>query len=300
MPGLELVPLETSEADEYWRAYVAGRADLPTANFVLHMERYLWLSPDEQRTYFAFKDNGRIVGTVRLAGSALTEASNALTFFSLLPEARGWARDAILLSTEPMIANGATEIQASYDDSYSDAFAGLGFRETFSRVRLEATLTGKRDPPGIPMAHPEATDVDDVSTFLMGAYEGHLEQQFGMHVGTHEEWEEYVTAIWKGESGTYLPLASWLTRDDAGLAGASLATHWMGAPLLSEIAVRKDRRGTGLGRALLTATMNALVDLGYDRLALYVTVGNDPALRLYEAFGFVQAGRKTVSAKLEL
>jgi ribosomal protein S18 acetylase RimI-like enzyme len=163
---------------------------------------------------------------------------------------------------------------------------------------MEASLT-KSETPALALSHPEATDVDDISGFLRGVYEGHVEQQFGMHVGTPEEWTEYVTALWKGESGTYMPLASWLTRDEKGLAAGCLTTLWMGTPLISEIGVRKDRRGQGLARALLTATMNALVDLGHDRLALYVTLGNDPAIRLYESLGFHQAGARTVNAVLE-
>lgn len=301
MPGLELAPLQTSEAGEYWKAYVAGRRDLPSDNFVVHMERYLRLPPEEQQTYFAFKENERIVGTVRIGAMSLTEAPNAITFFSLLPEARGWTRDAILLATEPLIAKGAPQVQASYDETYGEAFATAGFRERFSRMRLQATPLAKREKPDLPMAHPEATDVDDVAKFLMAAYEGHIEQQFGMHVGTPEEWQDYVTSIWKAASGTYLPLASWLARDETGtIAGVSLASLWMGSPLLSEIGVRKDRRGKGLGRQLLIATMNALVDLGYDRLALYVTLGNDPAIRLYEALGFRQDGARSLSAALEL
>ena len=291
MSGLELAPLETTDADAYWRAHVAGRTDLPSPSFLVHMERYLRLPPEEQRTYFAFLEGGRIVGTVRLA--------DAITFFSLVPEARDWTRDAVLLATEPFIAKGVEKVVASYDDSSSGAFTGLGFRETFSRMRMENRVV-KGDKPALEMAHPEATDVDDIASFLMAAYEGHMEQAFGIHVGPPEEWRDYATSIWKGESGTYLPLASWLARDDAGLAAVSLATLWMGAPLVSEIAVRKDRRRQGLARALLAATTNALVDLGHDRLALYVTVGNDPAIRLYGDLGFRRAGGRTVSAVLDL
>lgn len=300
MPGLELVPLETSEADDFWKAYVAGRADLPTDNFVTHMERYLRLPPEEQQTYFAFKENGRIVGTVRIGSSNPTESTNAIAVFSLVPEARGWARDAILLATEPLIAKGADEVQASYDETYSEVFMKVGFVERFSRFRMESGVS-RREKPAIPMAHPEATDVDDIATFLIAVYEGHMEQPFGMHVGTPAEWQDYVTSIWKGETGTYLPLASWLSRDEAGACAAvSLVSLFMGTPLVSELGVRKDARGKGLGRSLLTASMNALVDLGYDRLALYVTVGNDPAIKLYEDMGFRQAGARNVSAALEL
>ena len=46
--------------------------------------------------------------------------------------------------------------------------------------------------------------------------------------------------------------------------------------------------------------MNALVDLGYDRLGLYVTVGNGPALALYTSLGFTQVGGRSVSAVREL
>jgi ribosomal protein S18 acetylase RimI-like enzyme len=158
----------------------------------------------------------------------------------------------------------------------------------------------KSEPPSLPLAHPEAMDVDDVAAFLMRAYEGHMEQQFGMHVGSEEDWDDYVTSIWKGENGTYLPLGSWLTRDEAGIAGVSLASNWMGSPLLAEIGVRADRRGKGIARGLITATMNALVDLGYDRLALYVTIGNDPAVHLYESMGFRKEGARNVNAVLEL
>jgi len=300
MPGLELVPLESLEAVDFWKAFVAGRKDQPTENFVTHLDRYLREPPEVQQTYFAFKENERIVGTVRIGSPNPDDPSNSISFFSLVPEARGWARDAILAAVEPVIAKGAEKVFAAFDETYTADFTKLGFVERYSRMRMESSPLAKQEPHALPLAHPEAMDVDEVATFLMGAYEGHLEQQFGMHVGSAEEWNDYVTSIWKGENGTYLPLGSWLTRDEAGIAGVSLTSHWMGAPLLAEIGVRKDRRGQGIARGLLVATTNALVDLGYDRLALYVTIGNDPAIHLYETLGFRPAGARNVNAVLEL
>ncbi len=292
MPGIELVPLESSEAETYWRAFLAGRTDLPTTDVKVHIDRYLALPPEEQRTYFAFKEDGRIVGTVRLVG-------NSLGAFSLPPEERRWTRDAILLATTPILEGGADRIVASLEDAYLPEFGRLGFSERFSRIRMEAPAR-KADPPAVPMSHPEITDLEDIMRFLMRAYEGHIEQTFGMHVGSETEWRDYVTGIWKGDSGTYIPLASWAVRDSTGVAGVSLATHWMGSPLLSELGVRKDRRGEGLGRALILQTMNALADLAYDRLGLYVTVGNDPAIALYKSLGFTQVGGRSVTAVREL
>ncbi|MGI0149211.1 MAG: GNAT family N-acetyltransferase [Thermoplasmata archaeon] len=300
MPGLELVPLESQEAAEFWKAFVAGRKDQPTDNFVTHLDRYLREPPEVQQTYFAFKENERIVGTVRIGSPIPNDPSNTLSFFSLVPDARGWTRDAILAAVDPMIGKGAQKVFAAFDDTYATDFAKLGFVERYSRMRMESPPLTKREPPAFPLAHPEALDVDDVAAFLMRAYEGHMEQQFGMHVGSVEEWDDYVTSIWKGETGAYLPLGSWLTRDEGGIVGVALASHWMGSPLLAEIGVRKDRRGQGVARGLIVATMNALVDLGYDRLALYVTIGNDPATHLYESLGFRNAGARNVNAVLEL
>ena len=292
MPGIELAPLETPEAEPYWRTFLAGRTDLPTKDLRVHIDRYLALPAEEQRTYFAFKEDGRIVGTVRLAG-------NFIGTFSLLPEERRWTRDAILLATTPILEGGADRIVASLEDSYLPDFEKLGFAERFSRIRMEASLR-KMDPPVVTMAHPEITDLEDIMHFFMGVYEGHIEQTFGMHVGSEAEWRDYVTGIWKGDSGTYLPLASWAVRDPTGVAGVTLASHWMGSPLLSELGVRKDRRGEGMGRALVVQTMNALADLTYDRLGLYVTVGNDAAMALYKGLGFIQIGGRSVNAVREL
>lgn len=287
MAGIELTPLDSSEADAYFRAFVAGRRDLPTKDVTVHMNGYVALPPEDQRTYFAFREGGKIVGTVRLAG-------NQVSFFSLVPDARSSTRDAILLVSEALIAGGADRIAATFDDSYAAEFQKLGFTETFSRMRMETALV-RRDSPAVPMAHPELTDVPAMSEFLMRLYEGHLEQQLGMHIGGEAEWREYVTSIWKGDAGRYLPPASWAARDDSGLAGACLTTEWMGLPLIAEIGVRKDARRKGLGRALMVAAMNSLLDLSFDRLALYVTVGNEAAIALYTDLGFREVGH-TVNA----
>ncbi|TLZ64810.1 MAG: GNAT family N-acetyltransferase [Methanobacteriota archaeon] len=292
MPGLEIAPLETAEAEPFWRVFLAGRTDVPTTDVRLHIDRYLALALEEQRSYFAFRESGRIVGTVRIAGSFLGT-------FSILPAERRWTRDAILLGTTAILQGEADRIVASFEDSYLEDFEKLGFVERFSRIRMEASL-GKTDPPSVPMSHPEVTDVEDIVRFLMHVYEGHIEQQFGMHTGSDGEWRDYVTGIWKGDSGTYLPVASWAARDSAGLSGVALVTHWMGSPLLSELGVRGDARRRGLGRALVVQSMNALVDLGYDRLGLYVTVGNNPAVNLYKALGFRQVGGRSVNALREL
>ena len=146
---------------------------------------------------------------------------------------------------------------------------------------------------------PEEAEVLGLTTFLMQVYDGHMEQQHGIHVGAEEEWRGYVAGLFKGDSGQYMPDASYVALEGGRIVGAILITHWMGMPLVAELGVAKDHRGKGLGRGLLQASMHRLAARDEPRLALYVTIGNDPAIALYRKMGFVQVGGESVTARLE-
>src|SRR5207249_1787104 len=146
---------------------------------------------------------------------------------------------------------------------------------------------------------PEEDEVLGLTQCFVDAYEGHVEQQFGMHTGSDEEWRGYVGGLFKGDSGQYLPDASYVALEGDRIVGAILVTHWMGMPLVAELGVAKDRRGRGVGRALLEAAMGRLAGRDEPRLALYVTLGNDPAIGLYRSIDFVQVGGQSVTARLE-
>ena len=60
--------------------------------------------------------------------------------------------------------------------------------------------------------------------------------------------------------------------------------------------VDPDARGRGAGRALLDAAIAWARSRALDRLELWVTQGNSPAVRLYERAGFADTGRRDVLA----
>ncbi len=154
-------------------------------------------------------------------------------------------------------------------------------------------------PDGVRLVPPEEAEIARLTDFLVAVYEGHIEQAYGLHAGSAEEWQDYVGGLLKGDSGRFMPDASYVNLEGPRIAGAILVTHWMGMPLVAELGVAKDRRGKGIGRALLQAAMNRLEGLGEPRLALYVTVGNDPAVALYQSMGFLQVGGQSVTARLD-
>ena len=66
----------------------------------------------------------------------------------------------------------------------------------------------------------------------------------------------------------------------------SMPNH--GRPLghVKDIAVRPDRRGEGIGAALLERALSVLAGEDTSRVKLEVRAGNDEAIRLYRGFGF--------------
>lgn len=292
MDAISLVPLQTAAAEAYWRVYVAGRTDLPSRDLQAHLDRYLALPPEEQRTHLAIMKDGTIIGTLRLL-------PDTITGFAIEPARQQYATLALVKAMDLLRSQGVTAITASYEDRYEPFFEALGFRRRFARMRMEAPT--KRFPPvsGVGLKPPEESEVVHLAAFFKDVYEGHLEQQYGMHVGTDDEWRGYMTGVLKGEVGRFMPEASLVAVDTGRIVGAILMSHWMGMPLIAEVGVARDRRGKGLGRALLEAASSRLESLGEPVWALYVTLGNDNAIALYKDFEFIQAGGQTVTARLE-
>ena len=54
--------------------------------------------------------------------------------------------------------------------------------------------------------------------------------------------------------------------------------------------VAADQRGRGIGRALLVAAVDWAREIGVTKLELHVFPWNEPAIRLYERFGFEREG----------
>jgi len=287
---LRLEPLQTLDAEEYWRLYVAGRTDLPTRSVPAHVERYLALPKEEQRTHYAIRAGDAVIGTIRLL-------PDTITGFSLDPARAQEARAAIIRALDLLRSGGAGAITASFDEAYGGDFEALGFQRVFARMRMEAP-TRRSPPPAVPLKPPEEAEVPGLARFFMDVYAGHVEQQYGMHVGSEQDWRGYISGILRGETGRFMPEASFVSLDDGTLAGAILVSHWMGSPLVAELGVSTDHRRRGIARALAAAASTRLATLEEPRWALYVTLGNEPAIALYRGFGFTQAGGQTVTARL--
>lgn len=56
------------------------------------------------------------------------------------------------------------------------------------------------------------------------------------------------------------------------------------------VCVDPEQQGKGYGRKLLQHALDAAVDLGAEQAFLEVRISNEPAIKLYETYGFEQVG----------
>jgi ribosomal protein S18 acetylase RimI-like enzyme len=152
------------------------------------------------------------------------------------------------------------------------------------RIPMEFRLrreTIRLDAPCRPV---RATDRQDLAILLYAAYHGTIDDEGETFADALAE----IDKLFAGGYGEFLANCSFVTEEGEFLASACLITWWPphDAPLVAFTMTRPAARKRGLARNLLQASMNALLDAGYERLTLIVTDGNAPARRLYASLGF--------------
>ncbi|MHB8717822.1 MAG: GNAT family N-acetyltransferase [Candidatus Dormibacteria bacterium] len=110
----------------------------------------------------------------------------------------------------------------------------------------------------------------------------------------HSDAEAWTVERWRRRargSALSADLVAFAEGEPVGMAGCRVDPAGGDAEVIS-VWVDPSHRGTGLGRRLVLAAMGWAGQAGARRFRLFVTEGNDPARRLYEAVGFVPSGRR--------
>lgn len=170
---------------------------------------------------------------------------------------------------------------------------GLGFaRFARSEMRYPASApdlpSSPEPPPGLRASRPD--DLSSLTRLHEAAYRGHFDRYlFLTDPDPVRNAELEVGGIVGGRWGEFLPWASWVMEGEGGIEAAVLVVRAPYGPLIADVMVEPARRGRGLGRLVLTATLHALRGRKESVIVLNVTEGNRRALRLYERLGFIRS-----------
>ncbi len=134
----------------------------------------------------------------------------------------------------------------------------------------------------------EERDFEPMADLIVVAYRGHMDSQINDHYGTHAGALRFLQniVVFPG-CGVFQSGWSVVAPAGKGLAGAVLASEVApGVAHITQVAVRPEMQGRGLGRRLLIASMERAAAGGCRGVSLTVTTANQHAVALYQRLGF--------------
>lgn len=178
-------------------------------------------------------------------------------------------------------------------EAESELMRSLGFARY---GRSEMRYAGPRSPPefplprGVVLREPRADDAPSLAKLHQSAYAGGLDLYlFLSDPDPARDSERHIAEVLGGRHGPFLPSDSIVAADSAdAVIGACLVVRAGHGPLIVDVMVDPSRRGVGLARAMVSASVRELQASGEPSVALNVTEGNVAAVRAYTSVGFVR------------
>ncbi len=128
-------------------------------------------------------------------------------------------------------------------------------------------------------------DLDILTPVFQAGYYGTIDYDWGDEAEGRALLANDLNPDW-GDFMDDFSIAAW---DGDKMVGLITIVQENDAPhrqCITNVCTLPDYRGRGIGRAIITTALNRLLAAGFDEARLFVTIGNDPAYRLYKSLGF--------------
>jgi predicted GNAT family acetyltransferase len=151
-----------------------------------------------------------------------------------------------------------------------------------SRIGMVCRIDQPQNISGHDIRRITQDDKERIAAAMLDAYMGTVDQQ----EDTFEEALKEVENIFNNMYGPLISEASFMIEKENEVASIILISFFEESPLIVEVFTGKKHYKQGMASALIKASMNELLALGYDRLTLYVKEENADAIKLYTKLGF--------------
>ena len=293
LPRLEVVVAGPADA-EAWMT-LQGHADDDPEERARDLEAFQTAPPQVARNRFI----GRLAGCP-VACFSLLDLDTVVEIKELVivPEHRTRVGPAVLCEALALARRRGSLVTAAYPAAYSPIFLQGGF-EQHTRRQMRISLRGFQPRPatlplGIRLRHPHPDDEQAVAALAYRNYQDTVDSDWVS--ASQAQAAAIMRAIFGEEYAVFARDCSFLAEgDERTLVGAILLGDLGASPRSSiiwilDLSVAPDRRGQGLGRALMVHALKAAQAHGFSYAGLTVTSGNDRALALYRAMGFKESG----------
>jgi mycothiol synthase len=219
-------------------------------------------------------EDGDVIGLAQ----AWVELETVVCYVRVDPahRGRGVATELFAHARRRAVELGATRLHATswpQDEAAAPFLEAQGFEPIryFSLMTIDLDGPPRAETPARPLSH------DEDPRRLFEAVQAVFPEQQSFETWLHE-YEGFDPTLW------------FVVEDEAGIAGFALCLPELAedpeSGYVAELGVREDRRGEGLGLALLRQTFVEFHRRGKRRVSLHVDVNNlTGALRLYEKAG---------------
>jgi len=187
---------------------------------------------------------------------------------------------------------------------FADLFASPEFT-IYPRLFLECDLGVKREalladavsdplsgvPAELELSLWTTEDYQAAAELIHACYVGHSDTRINDQYRTLHGSLRFLHNIVRFPGcGVFESNFSWMLRDrrSGALVGMVLCSRvGAGVAHITQLCIAQAYRGRGLGRGLLLRNAQSLLRAGFEAITLTVTEGNDPAVKLYQRFGFI-------------
>ncbi len=199
--------------------------------------------------------------------------------------------DEVLWEAQNDPVNRRVECQTLFSTTpLADArFAAAGFTSR-PRHYLHRELAGVPQVPstGVRLRHLRKLDLASAARIIHASHQNTADAVLNTTYATPRHCKAFVeTVVLRNGCGQFDAEASFLAEDAHGPVAVLLSSRL--APSnghICQVSVDPQAQGRGYGSELLAAALDAMRRSGVAASSLSVTVGNRPAYRLYERFGF--------------
>jgi len=185
-------------------------------------------------------------------------------------------------------------IEATLHEQYREAAEEMGYFVDFSRIKMVLDLKDAKaldtDFSSIERTYARG-DLTHLIDMASDAYRDSVDEQIGVFSGGMAT--SAISSILKGSYGEFRADMTPIIVEEGTqyIEGASMTTISEGEPFVVLIGVRRAEQGKGLGRKLLSWVIQKSIENNYEKLRLWVTVGNEKAFDLYSSVGFKEVTR---------
>lgn len=286
MPDLiELVEVTYEGRKDMWEV-ILDQSKL----FLGSIEEEVMLDTDQNRQRYIIKVGNKPVGGFSLKGNHI---------ITLMIEPC-YEREEFLTNLVKIfeqLVNDRNKLQVHGPETLALPLQPLGFKKKVQRYRMTLDLS-QYNPPSLERRSDvtriiQPSDLFNCAEVIVDGYKGTVDEAlFGKENASPEQEVKDLETLYTNLNKEFrlIEKASLLHEDitKKQILGIVISTLWFGIPLIYDLVVKRSVQGQGVGRRLMEEGLTELRSLGYPQVALFVTEGNEGAIRLYHSLGFIK------------